>query len=72
MGLGIETPVIGNLFINDIFIQPIDRINCKWDAATMKEASHMELLFAHLIDTWIEYDSDESAFRRLQGIQSII
>ena len=46
----------------------MDRINCKWDALTMKEALRMEFEFGHFIDVWIEYDTTEAAFRRLQEV----
>ena len=46
----------------------MDRINCKWDAQTMREAAKMESDFAHQIDVWVEYDTTEFAFRRLQEI----
>jgi hypothetical protein len=34
----------------------------------MKEANLMEINFGHLIDIWIEYDTTEAAFRRLQEV----
>ena len=34
----------------------------------MKESSRMEFEFGHLIDVWIEYDTSEAAFRRLQEV----
>lgn len=51
-----------------VFLKPVDRLNCKWDAATVKESTHMELLYSAHVDIWIEYDTDETAFRRLQEI----
>ena len=51
-----------------MFFQPVDRLNCKWDAATMKESQNMELLYSNFVDVWLEYDSDDGAFRRLQEI----
>lgn len=43
-------------------------MNCKWDASTIKESQKMEAEFGHFIDVWIEYDTTEGAFRRLQEI----
>ena len=51
-----------------LFLKPVDRLNCKWDAATMKESANMELLYSTYVDVWLEYDSDDGAFRRLQEI----
>ena len=34
----------------------------------MREAGKMESEYAHQIDVWIEYDTTEFAFRRLQEI----
>ena len=34
----------------------------------MKESLNMELLYSTYVDVWLEYDSDDGAFRRLQEI----